>query len=1091
MSSKRGHFKDRILEGIAKAIKEVQSFSYGLDGEVLKVTNDDRPLQKLVERLDHAFLHGLKNVTCGYWGVTKLFAHRGIINEITHLDRLTTDLGRSRAWLYKSLNETAMESYLRCFLENPITMRKYYVENGMLRDKQRLIILQTLISGLDFVTFDLELNIAYFDLVSYIPRSASISEHEDNTPTNDNVPTTPSTPATNPDNDGNSSIASSDAFSPMDESPQAGSKIPDLLLKDKMKRIEKRHSLPQHYSEIDFSDLSLAGTTDQKDGRDGGVYQRSYSVGKIGESKPVRPASLGVASRYEVKFLGEDSSPRGSIKSLEDDQRDGDLEVIRVKTKKVKKGQKKKKKTDRSSLDGDSQSITSSTACDENETDSQDQLLTMSCSVSSFQSSDGTLLNQPSNPEEINADSSTKNIIQNTVMENTECLSNLKHTPGSDEKTERLQKMDDQEEFQRHLTEENLTEESQISFDLQPTCDSNINDSANLATDLSKIELPQIIHQRLTSKSSLDFDETVQLTLSSPKPIKVFRNPSKLLEAPQPTESIEEEHSNLNQSDVLDVSLSQSVLSDEVPSFASLFSKTTSQTPWVSDDHPRSSAESSMLSDISANHSEEGSIETSGCKEREMRTSSDTSSFKEEYSDEQSEDVTKGTVTKAISMEADFHEAEIIVDNNVKLYLMLEIFKNEHEQLKKLIRMSTGHTEADLQPAFILLTDYTLYILRRGEKQGHFSTQHRLPYTTLDYISVGLHYQTIQIVCTNRRRQYWLTTGDESLTRFFLSSLRRVMDDTKRSTEPISILTDATAQLITLKKWAAQECKTEIHDIKLHLYSLIHWEDLADLSMTPDLQLYEPQVSRKGSLKYKVVGSFLVGRSHWKSGWFVLRNEMFCRYSQKEDRQPDLSIQLRAPHFGGCRRVRNGDRPHSFELILSDGASLELSCDTEEEVSDWLQTICQVVAQGQIAATTPTHAPSPCQPCCVVTTSHKLLICHEDCQTNFYRLLASVDVHDVTQLTTDHEDGAYIIVEFLSEHPQNPWVFYFNSVNEKVKFVTSLTAVWKQIMQVDLPIIPISDSRVQKRCQECSALIQSSWQRSDSLMRGRVGGNIW
>ena len=37
---------------------QVQSFSYGLDGEVLKVTNDDRPLQKLVERLDHAFLHG-------------------------------------------------------------------------------------------------------------------------------------------------------------------------------------------------------------------------------------------------------------------------------------------------------------------------------------------------------------------------------------------------------------------------------------------------------------------------------------------------------------------------------------------------------------------------------------------------------------------------------------------------------------------------------------------------------------------------------------------------------------------------------------------------------------------------------------------------------------------------------------------------------------------------------------------------------------------------------------------------------------------------------------------------------------------------
>ena len=55
----------------------------------------------------------------------------------------------------------------------------------------------------------------------------------------------------------------------------------------------------------------------------------------------------------------------------------------------------------------------------------------------------------------------------------------------------------------------------------------------------------------------------------------------------------------------------------------------------------------------------------------------------------------------------------------------------------QLIRMSTGHMEGDLQPAFILLTNYMLYILRRGEKQGHYSTQQRLPYTSLDYISVS------------------------------------------------------------------------------------------------------------------------------------------------------------------------------------------------------------------------------------------------------------------------------------------------------------------------------------------------------------------
>ena len=83
-----------------------------------------------------------------------------------------------------------------------------------------------------------------------------------------------------------------------------------------------------------------------------------------------------------------------------------------------------------------------------------------------------------------------------------------------------------------------------------------------------------------------------------------------------------------------------------------------------------------------------------------------------------------------------------------------------------------------------------------------------------------------------------------------------------------------------------------MHNVKLHLYSLVHWEDLTDLSMTPDLQLYEPQVTRKGYLHYKVAGNFLVGSS-WKKAWFVLRNEMFCRFLQKQDRQPDLSVQLR------------------------------------------------------------------------------------------------------------------------------------------------------------------------------------------------------
>ena len=37
---------------------QVQAFSCEQGSELIPVKNDDRPLQKLVECLDHAFLHG-------------------------------------------------------------------------------------------------------------------------------------------------------------------------------------------------------------------------------------------------------------------------------------------------------------------------------------------------------------------------------------------------------------------------------------------------------------------------------------------------------------------------------------------------------------------------------------------------------------------------------------------------------------------------------------------------------------------------------------------------------------------------------------------------------------------------------------------------------------------------------------------------------------------------------------------------------------------------------------------------------------------------------------------------------------------------
>lgn len=49
---------------------------------------------------------------------------------------------------------------------------------------------------------------------------------------------------------------------------------------------------------------------------------------------------------------------------------------------------------------------------------------------------------------------------------------------------------------------------------------------------------------------------------------------------------------------------------------------------------------------------------------------------------------------------------------------------------------------------------------------------------------------------------------------------------------------------------------------------------------------------------------------------------------------------------GGCRRSNTTDRPHAFQVILADRPCLELSADSETEMADWMQHLCQAVSKG-------------------------------------------------------------------------------------------------------------------------------------------------
>lgn len=69
---------------------------------------------------------------------------------------------------------------------------------------------------------------------------------------------------------------------------------------------------------------------------------------------------------------------------------------------------------------------------------------------------------------------------------------------------------------------------------------------------------------------------------------------------------------------------------------------------------------------------------------------------------------------------------------------------------------------------------------------------------------------------------------------------------------------------------------------------------------------------------------------------------------------------------GGCRRSNTTDRPHSFQVILTDRPSLELSAENEEDMADWMQYFCQAVSKGvswgqvpSVGASAPSFIQSP------------------------------------------------------------------------------------------------------------------------------------
>ncbi|XP_054857340.1 pleckstrin homology domain-containing family M member 2 isoform X2 [Eublepharis macularius] len=952
--------KDRILRNIALSVQKLQSYFAACEDETPAIRNHDTVLQRLCEHIDHALLYGLQDLPSGYWVLVVHFTRREAIEQIERLQHVATNLGRSRAWLYLALNENSLESYLRLFQENLSLLPKYYVKNALVCSHDHLTLFLTLVSGLEFIRFDLDLDAPYLDLAPYMPdyyKPQYLLDFEDRLPC---------------------SAHGSDSLS-----------------------LNSFNSVTS--TNLEWDDSAIAPSSED------GELTDNLSCPPKSPTQRYNPfdEKVDAASSAETTPVHSVSQERPGLATTEGTEQPEscpELEVIRL-AKKKKPGKKKKAKSEEAA------SVAPAVAVDQ------------------------------AGPPDVGKGGSPAD-----GAEHQECSQVALSGLGAAE-------AEAAREAQLGLRVPAMmgTSMDQVGQSL-----SKVVNTLDGQLDPSRwgcsVEPPDQSFRTDTPEGppSGGFSEGV------PAPMVFY---SFAIESPNPLAPGSGHHDPAGDGQPPHVPGGPEAAGQE---------------------EKRGESEGETLGPVANSPPAAVSVEAFGQLKGEQASPSQSSA------EDSGVEEGQGSPSEAA------HPSEFRVDNNHLLLLMIHVFRENEEQLLRMIRMSTGHMEGNLQLIYVLLTDCYVYLLRKGAAEKPYMVEEALSYSELDYVSVGLDQQTVMLVCTNRRKQFLLDTADATLTEFFLMSLKSAMIKGCREPPYPSILTDATMEKLALAKFVAQESKCEISEAVVRFYGLVHWEDPMDETLGPAPShdtVAENCITKEGVLNYKAGANYL-GKEHWKSCFVVLSNGILYQYPERTDVTPLLSITMGGEQCGGCRRSNTTDRLHSFQVILTDRPSLELSAENEEEMADWMQHLCQAVSKGVIPQCV---VPPPCVPCCLVLTEQKVFTCHEDCQTSFFRSLATAELAEVASVSVEAGQGEYCILEFAQdrEHYLPPWLLYFSCPAELERFLLALDAVWRNTYQVDLLHKPIEDGSTRKKCEDALSLIRSSWQRSDSLCRGRASRDPW
>ncbi|MXQ81734.1 hypothetical protein E5288_WYG004956 [Bos mutus] len=1016
--------KDRILENISLSVKKLQSYFAACEDETPAIRNHDKVLQRLCEHLDHALLYGLQDLSSGYWVLVVHFTRREAVKHIEVLQHVATNLGRSRAWLYLALNENSLESYLRLFQENLGLLHKYYVKNALVCSHDHLTLFLTLVSGLEFIRFDLDLDAPYLDLAPYMPdyyKPQYLLDFEDRLPSSVHGSDSLSLSSFN-------SVTSTtlewddSAIAPSSEDYDFGDVFPAVP------------SVPS----TDWEDGDLTDTVSgPRSTTSDPTSSKASTKSPTQRHNPFNEDQAETVSSSDTTPVHTSSQEKGESHTPDLPDTCTELEVIRS------AGRGPEKLGERP----DEEASPLHPASTQHMCARQGNGDPVVSSPGPGQGSPDTTLASP--PQEGQGPGST--------VEGSE-----RSEPG---------------QVGLLIPEMKDTSMERVGQPLSKVID-QLNGQLDPATWRSHVEPPDQSFRTGSPGDAPERPPFCDFSEGLPAPMDFYRF---TVESPSAVTSGGGHHDPAGPGQPLHVPGSPAAAGQEEAGGGG----GPGQTPRPLEDTP-GEAQKPEAQELDAQLPQDGEgLEPEpGTQEALCRLKGDQPSPCLSSAEDSGVEEGQGSPSEMT------HSAEFRVDNNHLLLLMIHVFRENEEQLFRMIRMSTGHMEGNLQLLYVLLTDCYVYLLRKGATEKPYLVEEAVSYNELDYVSVGLDQQTVKLVCTNRRKQFLLDTADVALAEFFLASLKSAMIKGCREPPYPSILTDATMEKLALAKFVAQESKCEATAVTVRFYGLVHWEDPQDefLGPTPcHCSPPEGTITKEGMLHYKAGTSYL-GKEHWKTCFVVLSNGILYQYPDRTDVTPLLSVNMGGEQCGGCRRSNTTDRPHAFQVILADRPCLELSADSEAEMADWMQHLCQAVSKGVIPQGV---APSPCIPCCLVITDDRLFTCHEDCQTSFFRSLGTAKLADISAVSTE-PGKEYCLLEFSqdSAQPLPPWVVYLSCTPELDRFLSALNSGWKTIYQVDLPHKAIQEAS-KKKFEDALSLIHSAWQRSDSLCRGRASRDPW